>query len=296
MSFPRSMTGFGRGDHVAADGQNSWTVEVKSVNHRFLDVKVKMSKELLALEEKIKKEVATTFSRGHVDVIITTSGSSASELRVDHNLAQDYCHQLIDLRKQLGLVTENDSLISLVATFPGVMSQSQKEVDAEECWQGLRPALGQALQDNLAMREQEGANLAADLKERLAAFTGAVERVEGQLPEIIAQRQQSLKERLERLLDEVDLDPARLAQEVVILTDKADVTEELIRLRSHISQFLSYLGSPEPSGRKLDFLLQEFLREVNTLASKINNSQVAVESVEMKNSTEKIREQVQNLE
>ncbi len=296
MSFPRSMTGFGRGDSEA-HGQ-TWTVEIKSVNHRFLDLKMKMPRELSALEERIKKSVASVFSRAHVDVIITVSGTdqTSNQLSVNTALAREYSHTLIDLRKQLGLTHDNDSLISLVATFPGVISQEKKEADIEQSWQRLQPALDMALANSLTMREQEGANLAADLLERLETFAATVSTIEQQIPEIVALRQENLHDKINKLLDGMDIDPMRLAQEVVIMTDKADVTEEMVRLASHISQFKNFLSSDEPTGRKIDFLLQEFLREVNTLASKISNASVAHKSVEMKNDIEKIREQVQNLE
>lgn len=296
MSFPRSMTGFGRGD-VESAGQ-SWTVEVKSVNHRFLDIKVKAPREYLALEEKIKKITANFFSRGHVDVIITVSGTApgSQSLCVNQALAREYANSLIDLRRTLGIGTDNDDLLSLVATYPEVISQTKQPADMEQSWQHLRPALELALTNSRAMREEEGANLAHDLKDRLQSFNSTLTVIKEQIPELIKLRQSNLQEKITALLTDVELDPARLAQEVAIMTDKADVTEEIVRLASHISQFNAFLEDDEACGRKLDFLLQEFLREVNTLASKIANASIAHLSVDMKNEIEKIREQVQNLE
>ena len=296
MSYPRSMTGFGRGSHEQ-NGQ-TWIVEVKSVNHRFLDIKVKLPREFLSLEERIKKEVTVFFSRGHVDVVITISGqdATAGSLTVNTSLARQYAHTLLDLRRELGIGTENDSLIPLVAAFPDVISQRSAQTDEQQSWQRLAPALAMALEQSRVMREDEGRNLAADLTARLGSFAATLTQVEEKIPELIRLRQQNLHDKISALLADIDLDPQRLAQEVAIMTDKADVTEEVVRLKSHISQFSHFLQSDEPTGRKLDFLLQEFLREVNTLASKIANASVAHQSVEMKNEIEKIREQVQNLE
>ena len=296
MSYPRSMTGFGRGDHEEAG--RSWTVEIKSVNHRFLDTKVKMSREFTALEERIKGQVAQAFSRAHVDVLITVTGSSSQDTRleVNKNLARQYSNTLLELRKELGLNPDNDSLMPLVATFPEVISSVKLEEDAEQSWPQLQTALQAALAQSERMRQQEGANLCTDLLTRLEEFAAIVNDIAQHIPELVALRQANLKEKINKLLGEIDLDPMRLAQEVAILTDKADVTEELVRLQSHIDQFKHFLASNEPTGRKLDFLLQEFLREVNTLASKISNSSVAHQSVELKNIIEKLREQAQNLE
>lgn len=296
MSYPRSMTGFGRGNQEN-QGQ-TWTVEVKSVNHRFLDIKIKLPREFLALEEQIKKMATTYFSRGHVDIIITVSGAdpSANTLHVNHTLAREYTNSLIDLRRTLGIGTDHDTLLSLVATFPEVISQDKQPAEIDESWLRLYPALKMALANSRAMREEEGENLATDLKTRLTAFSATLAQIKEKIPELIQLRQNNLKEKITALLTDVEIDPSRLAQEVAIMTDKADVTEEVVRLDSHISQFTAFLNRDEPSGRKLDFLLQEFLREVNTLASKIANATVAHLSVEMKNEIEKIREQVQNLE
>jgi uncharacterized protein (TIGR00255 family) len=146
------------------------------------------------------------------------------------------------------------------------------------------------------MREREGSSLKEELLQRLENFANLVQQIEGMIPEVLAQRQQDLKKRVDKLLEGVDIDPLRLAQEAAIMADKADVTEEMVRLASHINQFRNFMDSEESVGRRLDFLLQEFLREVNTLASKISNSTIAHLGVEMKNEIEKLREQVQNIE
>jgi uncharacterized protein (TIGR00255 family) len=290
------MTGFGRGDNEVAN--HTWSVEIKSVNHRFFDIKIKMPRQLFALEDKIKKEISQSFSRGHVDVIITSSGAmeAGSHLEVDHNLASQYKKCLVELSDHLDLACEPTALFKLISSYPQVIRTIDDEADADTLWQQLQPAIAQSCASSLAMRVQEGSNLKKDMLERLDIFAATVAAIKEKTPELLALRTSSLEEKLTKRLDGVDIDPARLAQEVVILADKADVTEEIVRLASHISQFRAFLDADEATGRRLDFLLQEFLREINTLASKISTSSVAHQTVELKNEMEKMREQVQNLE
>ncbi len=296
MSYPRSMTGFGRGDNEVDN--HTWSVEIKSVNHRFCDIKIKMPRQLFALEDRIKKEISQSFSRGHVDVIITSSGTmeAGRHLEVDHNLASQYKKCLVELSDHLDLACEPTALLKLISTYPQVIRAIDEDADTDTLWSQLQPAIDQACASSLVMRVQEGAHLKKDMLERLASFAATVEAIKEKTPELLALRTSNLEEKLTKRLDSIDLDPARLAQEVVILADKADVTEEVVRLDSHISQFRSFLDADEATGRRLDFLLQEFLREINTLASKISTSSVAHQTVELKNEMEKMREQVQNLE
>lgn len=296
MSYPRSMTGFGRGDNEV--GNHTWSVEIKSVNHRYCDIKIKMPRQLFALEDRIKKEISQSFSRGHVDVIITSSGTmdTGRQIEVDHVLASQYKECLVELSSHLDLACDPTALLKLISNYPQVIRPVDNDTDADTLWQQLQPAIAQACTNSMAMRVQEGANLKKDLIERIASFTATVESIKAKTPELLAQRTSNLEEKITKRLKSIDIDPARLAQEVVILADKADVTEEVVRLDSHISQFQSFLDSDEATGRRLDFLLQEFLREINTLASKISTSSVAHQTVELKNEMEKMREQVQNLE
>ena len=295
MSFPRSMTGFGRGDQT---GNIGWSVEIKSVNHRFCDIKLKMSHLLNPLEDKIKKLVAQSFSRAHVDVVITSIGtqSNSTKLVVDHKLGAEYHACLQDLSAQLKLNTSDTDLIQLVATYPQVITTEKQEQDTLEIWESLHPAIAAALAESTSMREDEGTHLKNDLNERLHDFAGVIDEIEKVLPELLELRKKNLQSKIEKLLNGIDLDPMRLAQEIVILTDKADVTEEVVRLHSHIDQFQAFLDLDEAVGRRLDFLLQEFLREINTLASKITSSSIAHQTVALKSEIEKMREQVQNLE
>ncbi len=294
MIRPLSMTALGRGEHT--EKERTWVVEIRSVNHRFCDIKTRLPREYAALEERIKKEIKNRYNRGHIDVAVTTSGRSTDTARLEVNLpmAQNYLDCMKKIQAELGLAGEID--ISQVLGWRDVLVAGEQEEDLEETWLALRIALNLALDSAQQMRENEGTALKADLLAMLDNITTAVEEIAGAVPDLVREREALMQERLTALLDGVDLDPARLAQEVAILADKSDVTEEVVRLRSHIKQFQDFLGSDEPVGRRLDFLLQEFNREINTIASKINNSQVAHRTVELKNEAEKMREQVQNLE
>ncbi|MDH5297718.1 MAG: YicC family protein [Desulfobulbaceae bacterium] len=294
MKRPLSMTSFGRGEHALAS--TSWTVEIRSVNHRYCDISLKLPRRYAALEERFRKEVAGYFSRGHIDVLLTfvSSGADSVSLAVNMELARQLHRSLATLSEELALAPPAD--LGLVASFRDVLTVTEPEEDLEAVWPAIRAALVEALDNGILMREREGAALKEDLLGRLAALSATAETIAAQAPELVRKKEMALKERLDNLLKGVDIDPARLAQEVAIMADKADVTEELVRLRSHCQQFSHFLEMDEPVGRRLDFLMQEFLREINTIASKISDASVAHLAVELKNEVEKMREQVQNLE
>ncbi|MBM9537348.1 YicC/YloC family endoribonuclease [Desulfobulbus alkaliphilus] len=290
----RSMTGFGRGE--ASEDGRTWVVEVRTVNHRFLDQRVLLPRLFAALEEPVKKVVAAAFDRGRVDISISLLGSSAvvPHLKVNETVARQYHRCLRQLVEDYGL--EEDIRLSDMLTLRDVISLEEGNPDMDTEWQLISTALDAALADCDSMREREGTVLRRELLDRLEKFEVIVRQIENQLPEVLRQRQADLKLRIEKVLDGFDLDPLRLAQETAIMADKSDVTEELTRLESHIAQFRAFLSADEPVGRRFDFLLQEFLREVNTLSSKIANASIGHLSVEMKNEIEKLREQVQNVE
>lgn len=294
MKHPLSMTAFGRGD--AGTKERQWTVEIRSVNHRFNDIKVKIARKYLPLEERIKKEVSRLFSRGHIEVMVGLSGPRAEGLTLSVNLplAREYYGCLEQIRQELGLSSQPD--LALVAGLKDVIIPEEQQEDLESVWSEIETALTLALKESMQMRIDEGQSLKTDLLQRLAAFGQTVAAIEQAVPEMLGKKEAALKERLANLLQGVDLDPIRLAQEVAIIIDKADITEELVRLKSHIQQFQSFMDLEEPVGRRLDFLSQEFLREINTMASKINDSAITHQTVELKNEIEKMREQVQNLE
>ena len=291
---PRSMTGFGRGE-ASGDGR-TWVAEIRTVNHRFLDQRVILPRSFTVFEEPVKKKVAAILDRGRVDIAFSQQGLSTVEpqLVVNESVARQYHRSLQRLITDYGLdgtVTLRDML-----TLRDVISLEEQRPDMDAEWLLISTALDAALRDCDIMREKEGQALKQDLLGRLTKFESVVRQIDSQIPGLQQQRQADLKLRVSKLLEGLDLDPIRLAQETAIMADKSDVTEEITRLDSHMEQFRTFLASEEPVGRRLDFLLQEFLREVNTLSSKIASACIAHLGVEMKNEIEKLREQVQNIE
>lgn len=291
---PRSMTGFGRGE--ASENGRTWVAEIRTVNHRFLDQRVILPRLFSALEEPVKKMVARVLDRGRVDVTFSLQGSACVEpqLVVNDSVARQYHRCLCQLIKDHHL--EGDITLKDMLTLRDVISQEEPRPDMDSEWRLMSLALQAALADCDIMREKEGQALQQELLGRLDKFQAIVQKIEEMIPDLQRQRQMELKTRIGKLLEGLDMDPLRLAQEAAIMADKSDVTEEIIRLQSHMAQFRAFLSGEEPVGRRLDFLLQEFLREVNTLSSKINNAGIAHLGVEMKNEIEKLREQVQNIE
>jgi len=291
---PRSMTGFGRGE--ASEQGRTWVAEIRTVNHRFLDQRVILPRQFTAFEEPVKKRVAAVLDRGRVDITFSLQGLATVEpqLTVNESVAHQYrrcLQQLIDAYDIEGPVSLRDML-----TLRDVITLEEQRPDMDAEWLLIAAALDGALRDCDIMREKEGQALKQELLGRLAKFEAIVRQIDSSIPEVQQQRQNELRLRVGKLLDGLDLDPIRLAQETAIMADKSDVTEEITRLDSHMAQFRAFLAGTEPVGRRLDFLLQEFLREVNTLSSKIANAGIAHLSVEMKNEIEKLREQVQNIE
>ena len=289
------MTGFGRGE--ASEEGRSWIVEIRTVNHRFLDQRVVLPRSFTALEERVKKTVASQQDRGRVEVSLVLNGKAIGGpvLTVDIDLACQYHACLQQLGEEFGLVPR--ILLSDMLSQRDIIRLKEQNPDLDQEWPLLEQALLAALNESVSMREQEGRSLKEDLLARLNGFASIVNEIEDSIPQVMQQRQQDLEDRVTRMLDGMAIDPMRLAIETAVMADKADVTEELVRLASHINQFRAFLDdNDEPVGRRLDFLLQEFLREVNTLASKISNAAIAHLGVEMKNVIEQIREQVQNIE
>lgn len=288
------MTGFGCGE-AEAKGRR-WTVEIRCVNHRYLDLKIKLPKGYAGLEEKVRKCLTAVLVRGRVDVALSVSGdfSDLQEIEANHSLALTYRDTLAKLACQLDL--PNDVSLLRLASYPDVLVLNQRAEELDEVWPPMKEALLEALGTCDRMRSEEGDAMAADLQERLSQFAEVIQKIEERIPELLLEREAKLKERLEKLLGNVQLDAQRMAQEIAILSDKTDVTEEIVRLSSHINQFRAFLESEEATGRKIDFLLQEFLREVNTMASKINDADIAHLTVDLKAELEKMREQVQNIE
>jgi uncharacterized protein (TIGR00255 family) len=291
----RSMTGYGRGD--AAEAVGRFTVEIRSLNNRYLDIQVKTPRGLAVLEPQVKKAVQDRFSRGRFDVYITRNEEreKADRLTVDETLASRYIGVLRDLKTRFNLAGDVD--LAMVAAFPDLITISEAREDVEALWSILSESLSQALDGLDRMRAEEGAALVKDIRARLDAIDLGISSVRAQAPLTVENARKRMADALGRLLTEQP-DPVRLAQEIAMLAERTDVTEELTRLSSHMTQFRSLLNGParEAVGRKLDFLLQEMGREVNTIASKASDAHIALDVVNLKAELEKIREQVQNIE
>lgn len=291
----RSMTGYGRKE--AGDAGNQFSIEIRSLNNRYFDVQVKMPRALAALEARVKKSVQERCSRGRFDVSVVRNSEHERGVRlvVDEALATQYIGILKDLKTRFGLNGDVD--LSLVAGLTDIVTMTDVKEDPETLWRILSSGMSQALDELDRMREEEGALLVRDIRERLDTIERTILAIRSQAPVTIENARKRMTDALNRLLNEQP-DPIRLAQEIAVLAERTDVTEELTRLGSHLTQFRSLLDSPgrEAVGRKLDFLLQEMGREVNTIASKAMDARISLDVVNVKAELEKIREQVQNIE
>ena len=290
----KSMTGFGRG---AAQSDNfSIVVEMKAVNHRFLEIACRLPKQLLSREDALKKQLQQSISRGKLDVFVTLerTGTKKAVVKVDKDLAMAYHNSLIELAAACGLPQQVQ--LREVASFPGVVTVETAEDDEEEIASLLTAATDEAVAHMLTMQEQEGAALAADLSARLDIIEQQLQLVREAAPQVVADQKTRLEQRLSELLGAVPIDEARLANELAVFADRVDITEELTRLASHIQQFRQALAADEPVGRKLNFIQQEMLREANTIGSKASALSINRTVIEVKSELEKIREQIQNIE
>lgn len=289
-----SMTGYGRGE--ASNADVTVVVELKSVNNRFRDVQLRCPREYMALEPRIANLLKDPFQRGRIDAYVrrTTTGTRARVV-ADVALARDYARVVQELAGQVGGALTRDVSLTFVLSQPGVLGLTEAEVDVMGEWEIVETAVQSAIEHLLAMRRAEGQALARDLGGLLGELRQLVAQVEEAASGIDDRLKQRLEGRLQRLLGE-RVDPWRLAQEIAMLADKADVSEELARLRSHCDQFEEALAADEPVGRRLDFLLQEMNREVNTVGSKAAEHPVHRRVVDMKAVLERMREQSANVE
>ncbi len=290
----RSMTGYGKAETVAADGK--YTVEVRSVNHRYGEVTVKLPRQFLSLEGDIRRRVSERFKRGKIDIFIQFEPAAGGSVQPVANipLAIAYHEAFSQVRQAIG---SNDPVpLSLVLSQKDVLGTQEEAATLESQAAELGTVLSAALDRFGEMRIKEGEQLAKEISSRISLVSGLVERVASRAPAAVAANGERLRERIARLLGDLQVDEVRLAQEVAILADRMEITEELVRLRSHFKQFDSTMALDEPVGRKLDFLLQEMNREVNTIGSKANDAEIAATVVELKSELEKVREQVQNIE
>lgn len=290
----KSMTGYGRAEVIA--GTKKITVEIKSVNHRFSDYNIKVPRQYGFLEERVRLAVSNAVARGKIDVYVNLEavGEADKVITVNKELAASYLAALKELCGELGL--ENDVTVSKLAQFGDIFRAEPKRDDEEALWLAVRSVLNEALSAFIAMREREGSRIEADLCTRIRYMRELAERIDARSPQIVAEYQEKLYTKIRELLEEREPDDARILTEVAIFADKVAVNEEIVRLSSHYDEFDEIIGSGEPAGRRLDFLIQEINREVNTIGSKASDLETAKIVVELKGEIEKLREQVQNIE
>ncbi|WP_438446749.1 YicC/YloC family endoribonuclease [Gorillibacterium sp. sgz5001074] len=291
----RSMTGFGQSGRTAAGFRMQ--VDVKSVNHRYSEIMVRMPREWLFLEESVKKRIQKEVKRGRVDVFITMEreGESGKTVELDGDLARGYLEAAARLKQEFGF--QEELTLQNLLQIPDVVRFRENRVpDKELVEEALLSCTDEAVSHLAAMRGAEGEHLRSDLATRLELLREARRQLMRLAPGVAAEYLAKLRARIQELLEQIPVDENRLAMEAAVFADRSNIDEELTRLESHYAQFDGLLRSAEPSGRKLDFLIQEMNREVNTIGSKANSAELTSIVVEMKAELEKIREQVQNIE
>jgi uncharacterized protein (TIGR00255 family) len=290
----KSMTGFGRGEGDTALGKV--VVESRSVNHRYCDINIKLPKRLSLFENRLKEIIRSQVSRGRIDVFLRLDsfGEEKVQLSVDLDLAEQYYRVLHDLKERLRL--KDEITLNLLAGAKDLITAKEELGDMEPYWQEILPVLRQSLKNMDDMKRFEGESLTKDLQHRLDYITEQLQMIKQQFPLRLRAFLTRLQDRLRSLLEGMETDPSRFQQEVAFLAERTDITEEIVRAESHLVQFRSLLEGNEPVGRKMDFLLQEIHREVNTVSAKANDAEISQRVVEIKSELEKIREQVQNVE
>ncbi|MBQ7459996.1 MAG: YicC family protein [Oscillospiraceae bacterium] len=290
----KSMTGYGSARGVS--GELKITIELRSVNNRFLDCSIRIPRVYTVLEDAIKAEVQKAISRGKVDVFVTIDASEANDvlIKVNESVADAYVAALNALSVRYKIA--NDLTAVSLARMPDVLTVSKEETDIETLGKDICAILREALSDFNRMRAVEGEKLREDVLSRAAEIEKMVGIIEERSPETVREYREKLLKRMREALDTVQVDEQRILTEAALFADKTAVAEETVRLRSHIAQLRNMMEAREPVGRKLDFLIQEFNREANTIGSKCNNLELQHTVVSLKSEIEKIREQIQNIE
>jgi len=289
----KSMTGYGRGIYEA--DCRSYTVEIKSVNHKYSDITIKLPRNLSFLEDKIRKEVQAKVNRGKIDITVTflNYSSEGKKIIINKELAQNYLEELNELCKSTGL--ENKISAMDLVKLPEVLTIENAD-EEELLWNELKIALQKSLDNFMQAREQEGNRIKEDLQTRINTISRKIKEISEYSSGLVKEYIVKLEERIKELLQTDVIDQTRLAQEVVIFSDKSSIEEELTRLNSHIIQFEKIIQKQEPIGKNLDFLVQEMNRETNTIGSKANKLEITNLVVEIKTIIEDVREQIQNIE
>ena len=291
----KSMTGFGRCE--VSEGDRKFTVEMKGVNHRYLDANIRMPKKLNFFDSAIRTVLKQYVTRGKVDIFITYEDLTENQVSLKYNesLAKEYLDAFKKIEETFGL--ENDIRVSTVSRCPEVLTMEEQSADEEELWKGLKKALEGALKQFVETRGIEGENLKNDIIAKLDGMSEKVACIEVRSPEIVTEYRAKLEEKVKELLADTQMDEGRIAAEVVIFADKICTDEEVVRLKSHIAHMKETFATEENGiGRKLDFIAQEMNREANTILSKANDIEVSNYAIDLKTEIEKVREQIQNIE
>ena len=289
----KSMTGYGRA--MLSENSREYQVEIKSVNHRYLDISVKIPRALSYLEEVVKKEISSKVKRGKIDVFITFENNSTQgrDIKINTELAHLYIKELKELAEKEGILSNIE--VTEISKLPEVLNiqnnQSDETVETE-----LITVVREATNNLIEMRKVEGSKIAQDLLVRIEEIQSKIKEISKFSTRLIEEYVVKLEERIKELLQNQEIDQARLSQEVVIYADKCSIEEEITRLDSHITQFINLLNSKEAIGKKLDFIIQEMNRETNTIGSKANSLEITNEVINIKTQLENIREQIQNIE
>lgn len=289
-----SMTGFGRGG--ARTEKGTLEVEIRSVNHRFSEISIRLPKTLSLLEGRMREKIGQRLSRGKVTVTVSLEGEEGElgKLSINHDIAGRYHNVLLDLRQTYGLAGEID--LAAFLSLPDVLTWERAELSEDQGWALLAPALDAAVEDILDMKRREGQTLGRDLLARIDGMEVALNRIEERVPGMVGALRNRIQERLADAGSDLEYNRSRIETEIILFADRSDCTEEAVRLRSHLAMFRELVQAPEPAGRKLNFLLQEMNRETNTIGSKAQDTVIAREVIGLKEEVEKIREQVQNFE
>lgn len=288
-----SMTGFGRGEYT--EDNYSFIVDVRSVNHRYSDFSVRLPKSLLGLEDKIREYASSQIGRGKVDIFVNyDSFGQDVDIKIDANLTKSYINCLKVIKDEFGI---NDEIsLSLLTRFSDIFKIEKVEKEEDEIWSILKVALKMAFEELNNMKEREGQRLAEDIKLKLHDIRNIIDEIDNKADSFVKEYMVKLKERILELTQSVALDESRLMTEIAIMADKSSIDEEIVRLRSHVAEFEKTLDSKSSIGRKLDFIVQEMNREVNTIGSKATDIDIINNVVNLKTQIEKIREQIQNIE
>lgn len=289
----KSMTGFGRGE--ASQDNITFSVDIKTVNHRYSDISVRLPRMVSPLEEKIREYMGSKLNRGKIDIYINyDSFGQDTKVKLDTNLASAYIDSLSILKQQFGI--KDDISLSLITKFPDILKLETEEKDLDFLWSVLYSAIEQAVESLVEMRSREGERLCKDMLEKLDSINTTIDQIKAKSPELVEVYKNKLYDKIKEMTKDIQLDENRLLTEVAIYADKSSIDEEIVRLKSHIEEFKKTLNVQGTIGKKLDFIVQEMNREVNTIGSKASDLGVVNNVIAMKTEIEKIREQVQNIE